>query len=417
MTETTHRAHPEPSNTKARKGFVGPGWLVAAAFIGPGTVTTATLAGAGYGAALLWALLFSTIATLVLQEMAARLGLTTGKGLGEAVRARFPEGLPGALAVGLVVAAIAGGNAAYEMGNLLGGSLGLVEAFGGQPRFWSLLIAGAAFLLLWSGSYKTLERVLATMVAVMSVVFAITCVAVLPQVSGLLPGLFVPRLPEPAALLVAVGLVGTTVVPYNLFLHASTVREKWSGPEALGEARRDLVISIALGGLVSMAILLTSAGTIFVQGGSVENAGDMARQLEPVLGRWAGTFFAGGLFAAGMTSAITAPLAAAYATAGALGWDSDLKAGRFRAVWIGVLGVGVALAFTGIRPVRAILMAQATNGILLPAVAIFLLVAANDRRLMGGNVNGRVANLVGGAVVLVALLLGGRALLSVFGLL
>jgi len=402
---------------KKKAGLLGPGWLVAAAFIGPGTVTTATLAGAGYGTALLWALLFSTVATMVLQEMAARLGLTTGKGLGEAIRQRFAEGPPRVFAVGLVLAAIVGGNAAYEMGNLLGGSLGLVEMFGGEPRWWAVPIAGAAFVLLWSGSYKALERVLAGAVALMSVVFTITAVAVFPSLGQTLQGLFVPALPEPAALLVAVGLVGTTVVPYNLFLHASTVSEKWDGPADLGAARSDLMVSIALGGLVSMAILITAAGTIHSQGGSVENAADMARALEPILGPWAEVFFAAGLFAAGMTSAITAPLAAAFATSGALGWTRDLRAPRFRAVWGGILGVGLLLALTGIRPVRAILFAQAANGILLPAVAIFLLVAANDRRLMGTGVNGRLANLLGGMVVLVALLLGGRALMSVLGIL
>lgn len=165
-----------------------------------------------------------------------------------------------------------------------------------------------------------------------------------------------------------------------------------------------------------MAILLTSAGTM-AGGGTVESAADMARQLEPLLGRWAGVFFAGGLFAAGLTSAITAPLAAAFATAGAMGWERDLRSARFRMVWGGVLGTGVLLAITGIRPVRAILFAQAANGILLPAIAIFLLIAANDRRIMREHVNGARANILGGLVVLVAVGLGGRALLSVLGIL
>lgn len=399
-----------------RKGLFGPGLLVAAAFIGPGTVTTATLAGAGFGTALLWALLFSTIATIVLQEMAARLGLATGQGLGEAIRGRF-SGLGMAIAVSMVVLAIAGGNAAYEMGNLLGGALGMEGMFGGEARWWALPIAALAFALLWSGSYKALEKILGGLVAMMSVVFVATSIAVLPPLGSIASGLFVPSLPDPSALLVAVGLIGTTVVPYNLFLHASTVSEKWSGEEDIPAARTDLIIAIALGGLVSMAVLLTSAGTISGSGGAVENAADMARQLEPLLGRWAGVFFAGGLFAAGLTSAITAPLAAAFATAGAMGWPRDLKATRFRAVWGTVLGIGVLLAITGIRPVRAILFAQAANGILLPAIAIFLLIAANDRTLMREHVNGPRANILGGLVVLVALGLGGRALLGVLGVL
>lgn len=398
------------------RGGVGPGWVVAAAFIGPGTVTTATLAGARYGTQLLWALLFGTVATMILQEMAARLGLVTGAGLGEAVRRRFTRPGPRLVAVGLVVAAVAGGNAAYETGNLLGGALGLTGAVGGEPGVWAASMGALAAVLLGTGSYRAVERVMVGLVAVMSVAFLGTGLAVVGRVDGIVSGLLVPTFPDGEALLVAVGLVGTTVVPYNLFLHATAVRERWSGPGELPSARRDLALSIAVGGAVSMAILITAAGSL--QGaGTVESAADMARALEPLLGPWAGIFFACGLFAAGLTSSITAPLAAAWATAGALGWPRDLDDPRVRAVWGGVLGVGVLLALSGIRPVPAIVFAQAANGILLPAVAIFLLLAVNDRRWMGSSVNGRVANATGAVVVGVAAVLGLRALASVAGLL
>lgn len=396
------------------RGGGGPGWLVAAAFIGPGTVTTATVAGAGYGTALLWALLFGVLATMVLQEMAARLGLVTGQGLGEAIRRRFRHPFARGLSIVLVLGAIAVGNAAYETGNLLGGALGLSGAVGGDVRLWALLIGTLAAVLLWQGSYRLVERAMATMVGVMSAAFLGTAIRVRPDVGALLEGLAVPALPD-GSLLVAVGLIGTTVVPYNLFLHASAVRERWAGEEELGAARRNLVLSIGVGGLVSMAVLVTSAGTIFTGSGgaSPESAADMALQLEPLLGRWARLFFATGLFAAGMTSAITAPLAAAWATAGALGWDADLRAPRIRAVWGAVLGTGVVLALTGLRPVPAILFAQVMNGILLPAVALFLVLAVNDRRWMADRVNGPVANVLGAVVVLVALGLGARALVRV----
>lgn len=400
---------------KSKASRLGPGWLVAAAFIGPGTVTTATVAGADYGPVLLWSLLFSVLATIVLQEMAARLGLITRKGLGEAIRSSF-SGPTRFLAVALVVGAIAIGNAAYETGNLLGGSLGLGGALGGAPRMWALVIGGVAAALLWSGSYAAVERLMILMVGIMSVTFLATAVTALPAMTELLAGLFVPRIPD-GSILVVVGLIGTTVAPYNMFLHASAVGERWSGPEDLGVARRDLVTSIALGGLVSMAILVTSAGTIHGTSTGVENAADMSAQLEPLLGAWAGVLFSIGLFAAGMTSAITAPLAAAYATAGALGWPRDLRNPRLRLVWGGVLLVGVGFAVTGIRAVPAILFAQAMNGILLPGVALFLLFAVNDLRLMGAHRNGRIANLIGAIVIGITVILGARALLSVLGIL
>lgn len=386
---------------------IGPGAIVAAAFIGPGTVTTATLAGARFGYALLWALTFSIIATLVLQEMAARLGLVTGLGLGEAVRRRFPAGAARVLAVGLVIGAVAVGNAAYETGNLLGAGLGATSVFGATPRVWAAVAGLVAGALLWRGSYRVVERVLVALVVVMSLVFLATAVVIGPSLGGLVAGAFVPRVPASAGLVVAVGLIGTTVVPYNLFLHASVVREKWAGAEDLPVARLDLGVAIILGGVVSMAIVATSAA---MPGGAIENAADMAVQLEPLLGRWAGVFFATGLLAAGLTSAITAPLAAAYATAGALDWPRDLRDRRLRAVWMTVLGAGILFALAGVRPVPAILFAQVANGVLLPAIAIFLLLAVNDRRWMGERVNGVLANVAGAVVVLVALALGVRAI-------
>lgn len=389
----------------------GPGALVAAAFLGPGTVTTATLAGARFGVALLWALLFSVLATLVLQEMAARLGLVTGRGLGEAIRARCRGAVTRPLAVGLVLAAIVLGNAAYETGNLLGGALGaeaLVSA--GPPRLWGLLLAAAAAALLWTGSYRLVERTLVWLVAVMAVVFAATALVLLPSLGELLGGLLLPSLPSGEALLVAVGLIGTTVVPYNLFLHASSVRERWGGPEDLPAARTDAALSIVVGGAASMAIVVTAAAA---GPGAVTDAGDMAVQLEPLLGAWARAFFAVGLLAAGLTSAVTAPLAAAWAAAGALGWEGGLRSPRCRAVWGGVLATGAVFVAAGVRPVPAILFAQVANGVLLPAVAVFLLIVVNDHGRMGAWRNGPWLNVAGAAVVLVTLVLGIRAVAGV----
>jgi manganese transport protein len=407
----------------ARWREIGPGAVVAAAFIGPGTVTTATLAGAGFGYSLLWALAFSIVATLVLQEMSARLGVITGTGLGEAVRARFGGGLPRLAAVALIVAAIAIGNAAYEAGNLLGATLGMRGVAGGPAGLWVPLFAGLAFALLWTGRYRAIERVLVGMVIVMSAVFLATAVVLAPPLREIVAGILVPRAEGPRALLVALGLVGTTVVPYNLFLHAAAVGERWRGPADLPAARLDLTVAIVLGGIISMAIVVTAAGTAGASGRTVASASEMAAQLEPLLGSWARAFFAAGLFAAGMTSAITAPLAASYAVAGALGWPRDLRSRRLRAVWGAVLLAGVPFAIAGTRPtiplgfgeVSVIVFAQVANGILLPAIAIFLLVAVNDRARMGAHVNGPVRNALGGVVVLTTMVLGATAIWRALG--
>ncbi|MEN8155559.1 MAG: Nramp family divalent metal transporter [Bacteroidota bacterium] len=409
---------------KSRLLSIGPAALVSAAFIGPGTITTCTLAGAGYGYALLWALLFSVIATIVLQEMAARLGIVTGKGLGEALNAQFHRGLQRVLSVILILSAIGIGNAAYETGNILGGALGLEALFGEiyiynsgefSLRIWGPVIGIIAFLLLFLGSYKKLEKILIALVILMSIVFLATMAFLAPQPGEIVKGLFVPQIPRGAALTVA-GLVGTTVVPYNLFLHAALVQEKWKGKEDLKAARLDIWISILLGGLVSISIVITSAAAFFGAGKDIQNAADLAIQLEPILGNWATGFIGIGLFAAGLTSAITAPLAAAYATCGILGWKKDLKSKRFRTIWMVILAIGILLSAMGLKPVPVIVFAQAANGILLPIIAIYLLWVMNDKKLLGEHRNRLALNVIAGLVVLVTLFLGLRSIGSVFGI-
>jgi len=395
----------------------GPGLLVTAAFIGPGTITTATAAGAGFGLALLWVLLFSVAATIVLQEMSARLGLVSRKGLGEALRTSFADPLVRTLVVVLVVGAIAFGNAAFQTGNIIGAAMGL-EVLSGVPRpIWALIVGAAAFVLLGTGTYRIIERLLIVLVAVMSVVFVLTGVMVRPDLTGIVKGMFMPGIPA-GSLTMIIALIGTTVVPYNLFLHAAAVREKWPASlplsQSLRESRVDTVIAVALGGLITLAIVVTAAA-FFQQGTTVENAAMMAEQLEPLLGPVAKYFFAAGLFAAGLTSAVTAPLAAAYASAGALGFEPTLRSWKFRIVWVIVVVAGTVFAAIGKSPVAAIIFAQAANGLILPVIAVFLLVVVNRRKLLGQYTNGVPANVLGAAVVLTAAALGVYKLVMVIG--
>lgn len=394
----------------------GPGALVAAAFIGPGTVTACTLAGANFGYALIWALVFATLATMVLQDMAARLGITGKRGLGEALVA---PGTPLVLKVAsiiLVMAALLLGNAAYEAGNLSGGALGAGAAFDlpnslQNIMVWLLaLLAGAVLLI---GRYKLLERLLIGLVLLMSVAFAGSLVLVQPDLGGMLGGLK-PDLPE-GGLLTAIALIGTTIVPYNLFLHAASVREKWpdGGESALKTARADTRVSIGLGGLVSILILATAASSLFGSGIEIESAADMAASLEPAYGPAARLLVGIGLFAAGLSSAVTAPMATAYAICEITGMSRSGQ--TFRAIALGVLAVGTFIASLGLRPVNLILIAQVANGILLPVVAIFLIVTMNRRSILGDHVNGVWANLLGATVVLVAAGFGIRLVMRAFG--
>ena len=402
------------SRPEAGRRF-GPGFLVAAAFIGPGTVTTASLAGAQHGFALAWAVLAATAATLVLQEMAARLGAVGRTGLGEALRASIRHPMLRAVAIGLALVAITFGNAAYQAGNLTGAALGLEAVMGGSRPAWALASAVAAAALLGSGAYRVVERTLIALVGLMSLAFIATAVQVGPTLPQLFGALVRPRVADGGGLLV-LALIGTTVVPYNLFLHAAAVREKWrdrDGTAALAEARLDSAVAVTLGGCITLAILLTAV-PLYLAAVQVQGVGEMARQLEPLLGPQARWLFGLGLFAAGLTSAMTAPLAAAWATAGMLGWEGGLRSPRLRLVWAAIIVIGAAFAVTGQRPLQAILLAQAANGLLLPVIAGFLLWVMNRREIMGAARNGWRANLAGGTVVLLATALGAAAIYRLF---
>ncbi len=225
----------------------------------------------------------------------------------------------------------------------------------------------------------------------------------------------VPSVPE-GSVFIVIALIGTTVVPYNLFLHSSAVQERWKDASGIKESKADIMVSMILGGLISMSVIVTASAAFFGTGISITNAGNMAQQLEPLLGPWAKNIFAFGLFSAGLSSAVTAPLAAAYATAGALGWEKDMKDKKFRIIWMVVLGIGIVFSAIGLKPLSAIIFAQAANGIMLPIVAIFLLYVMNNKSRLKEYVNSKTSNILGFIVVIVAIGLGLKSLAKVFGL-
>lgn len=392
---------------------IGPGTLVAAAFIGPGTVTLCTIAGVNYGFALLWAMLLSIIATIVLQEMAARIGIITQKDLAEIIKEQIKSPYLRKTAILLILAAIVVGNAAYEAGNITGAALGVMAIFNqGSFYFYTIFISAIAFILLYIGNYKFLERSLIVLVLIMSISFLLTAIITKPDLSEVFSGMLKPSFPK-NSLLTIIGLVGTTVVPYNLFLHASLVKEKWKGEKDLKLARKDTYISIILGGIVSMSIIIAAASINITE---VKSAVDLAKGLEPLYGAFAKYFLGLGLFAAGITSAITAPLAAAYVANGCFGWKAGLRDIKFRAVWIFILLLGVILSSLQFNPIEIIKFAQVANGILLPVIALFLFWVVNKTSVLGSYKNSLLLNIITGIIILITLILGFKSILKVFEL-
>lgn len=394
---------------------IGPGTLIAAAFIGPGTVSICMLAGVNHGFDLLWAMVFSIVATIVLQEMAARIGLVTNKGLAEIIRLETSSPFLKILSLILILSAIVIGNAAYEAGNISGALMG-AEAIAGDIGEYTFnpfifLIGAVAFILLYIGKYKVIERWLIGLVVVMSVSFLAAAIATQPSLTDILRGMFVPSFPEKGTLTI-MGIIGTTVVPYNLFLHASLVKEKWEGSTHLSDVRKDLYLSICLGGLISLMIIVAAAA-LNDKGLSVVTALDMAASLENILGPSARYVIGIGLFAAGITSAITAPLAAAYVCTELLDLDRDMKGLPFRLVWIFILTIGIIFSSLGWKPIEVIKYAQLTNGILLPVIAGFLLWIVNKRSVMTHHRNSNVQNALGLLILAITIALGMKSILKV----
>ncbi|MBQ4832491.1 Nramp family divalent metal transporter [Pseudoalteromonas sp. MMG010] len=376
---------------------LGPGLLVTAAFIGPGTITTASVAGANFGFALIWTLVFSIIATILLQSMAARLGLATGKDLAQALRAHIETPLFKSLAVILVISAIGVGSAAYEAGNLTGASLGLIEILPMVPaHLWTPLLALLSAILLFSGKHKMIENILILLVILMSLVFISTLVMAGPAISNVLHG-FVPKIPD-GSITTILALIGTTIVPYNLFLHSGVLAKQHDScrdiKKSIKQNNLDTSLSITLGGVITLAILSTASVAFYGTDTGKISAANMAVQLEPLLGHAAHYFFAIGLFSAGLTSAITAPIAGAYAVCGMLGWSSDMKHARFKAVAIVILLFGAVVASLNLDPVAVIIFAQAANGLLLPIISTYLVWLVNKKSVMGSYTSSWVINLV-----------------------
>lgn len=399
--------------SKTRQHF-GPGAMVAAAFIGPGTVTTATLAGGNFGFTLLWAVAFSVVATLVLQEMTCRLGVVGQLGLGDAIVQKTQSRGLYIPAAALVICAIFIGNAAYEAGNITGAAVGLPTFSVMDINLWGVFIGAVAFLLLASGKFRLIEHVLVGLVVCMALVFVSTAVVVAPPFLEILKGLITPTLPE-NGILVIIGLIGTTVVPYNLFLHAATLKRHAADGVTLAEARRDITISVLGGGLITLCIVITAAAALHGSGAPVVSLNDLAPTLQPLLGDSSSTFLAIGFLAAGLSSAITAPLAAAYAVTEIVQLRPELKNRVFRWTWQSVIIAGVLFASLSLKPLQLILLAQIANGALLPVIALFILWVSNDKTLLREHSNNRIQNLLGCAVVGITLVLGLRSILLATG--
>ncbi len=382
---------------------IGPGAIITASFIGPGTVTTATRAGAGFGFALLWAVVFAIIATIILQEMVARIGVVTKEGLGENIRELFDNKILKFASVYIIMIAVAIGCAAYISGDLLGTSLGVSYLFGIPENIVAPIIGILILILALTGGYKVVEKLMVFFVIIMGIVFITTMFVAGPNVLEMLKGAFVPTIPSGSIILV-IALIGTTVVPYNFFIHAQTASEKWGDTSKLSDMRFDTILMITAGGIITAAILITAGALI--QGTEVTSVVELAAPLEPLMGAWAPIFISIGLFSAGFSSAIASPMGAAATVSSFMRWKGGFENKKYKLIFAIVIIIGIITSALGFEPLEVLLIAQALNGMILPLIAIFIMIVINKKGLMGEFRNSTALNVVGWTVTAVVTFLG-----------
>ena len=397
---------------------LGPGPLIAAAFIGPGTVTLCSLAGVKFGMSLLWTLLIAVLASITLQSMAVKIGIIGKKSITEDLKDEISNPVIKYIIITLIFMTILIGNTAYEAGNISGAVMGLETLFGQikidfkdfSLNIHAIIIGLLAGALLWIGKYRIIERCLIGLVIIMSIAFLFTAIATRPSLLSVLSGLLSFKAPA-GSLLTIIGLVGTTIVPYNLFLHAELVKEKWNDKGDLKFALKDLIIALGLGGLISLSIVITASS---INATDINTVGDLALGLESVFGTFSRQFLAIGLFAAGITSTITAPLAAAYVVCGCFGLSTNLQSNYFKFIWLSIILFGVFFSATGLKLITIIQFAQITNGILLPIMVGLLLWMMNKSSLLGNFKNNNLQNAIGFIIIVVSLFLSLRTLFLIF---
>ena len=396
---------------------LGPGIIITSAFIGPGTVTICTLAGINYGYSLIWCIIFSIIATCYLQEVSSRLGIISRKGLSE-VLTDIDNTFIRRIIISIIFLSLFIGNAAYESGNISGTVMGLETFIGSiEISFLSyrincspIAIGVLLALIIGNGSYKFFEKVLVLLVFTMSITFVLVAITSTPNIKDLLAGLK-PNINETNFIYV-VGLIGTTVVPYNLFLHSYVAKNKWVTAKDYKSSVFDTVISIVIGGIISLSIIITAASSqISINQNEIKNAVDLGNQLSPTLGSFSKYFISIGLFCAGITSSITAPIATSYALSGIFNYKAEWSDKIFKRVAYIVISIGVVFSSINYNPILVIKLAQFVNGLFLPFIATFLIWSVNKRNIMGKYVNSKFYNLLGILIVLVSLVISYRSLI------
>jgi NRAMP (natural resistance-associated macrophage protein)-like metal ion transporter len=384
---------------------MGPGLITASVDNDAGGITTYSLAGAQFGTKLLWTLGPITVALIVVQEMSARMGVVTGKGLADLIRENFGVRTTFWVSVALVVANLANTIAEFA------GVAASLQIFHVPPWVSVPLVAVGVWALVLKGSNRLVEKVF-LVASLLYMAYPISLFLAKPDWGEVALAAVTPTFQTDGAYVaMLIGMVGTTIAPWMQFYQQAAVVEKRIDVDELRYTRIDVVLGCIVTDVVAFSIVMACAATLHKQGISIQTADQAALALAPLAGQYAAWLFAFGLFNASLFAAAILPLSTAYFVTESAGWESGLdrkwgEAKQFYWLFTGIVAVGAGVVLIPKLPlIRIMLVSQIVNGMLLPFVLIYMLRLANDEKLMGVHRNGRWFNLVAWTttVVMIAL--------------
>jgi NRAMP (natural resistance-associated macrophage protein)-like metal ion transporter len=373
----------------------GPGFITANVDNDPGGILTYSQAGAKFGYALLWTLVPTTVALVVVQEMAARMGAVTGKGLSDLIREEF--GLRATFFTMLILGIA-------DFGNIMAEFAGVASGMGlfGVSKYIAVPIGAAlVWVMVVKNSYKPVERILIGF-SMLYFAYVVSAFLAHPNWKSAVHDTIVPSVSKSSDYLVMViGLIGTTITPWMQFYLQASIVEKGIGKKQYGLSRWDVILGCIITDVIAFFIVLACAATLYVSGiHNISYAADAAAALKPLAGQWAFLLFAIGLVNASILSAAILPLATAYNICEGLGFESGVNKKFSEApgfYWLYTLlisfGAGIVL-MPGIPLVKVILYSQVVNGVLLPFLLIFMLILINKKELMGEYRNSAAVNFI-----------------------
>src|SRR5512137_361306 len=393
---------------------VGPGIITANVDNDAGGITTYSVSGAHYGYSLLWMMPLVLIALIIVQEMSARLGVVTGKGLADLIRERM-----GVRITAIILALLLFVNLANTVSEFAGVAASM-EIFGVSKYISVPIAAVLVWLLVVKGSYKIIERVFLVASAIYLAYVASGLIAG-PDWSEVGRALATPTFHlDVGYVTIFVTIIGTTIAPWMQFYQQSSIVDKGIQIKDYAYERVDVVVGSLFAVVVASFITIACASTIYKSGLTIDSAKDAALALGPLAGKYASTLFALGLLNASLFSAAILPLSTSYTVCEAFGWENsvqrDLKdAPIFFGIFTALIILGAAIILLPIQSlIQAMLISQTFNGVLLPVILITMLVLINDKRLMGKFKNGRIFNILAWITAIVLIILAGILIVVTF---